>query len=261
MAPAPAAQAAFDPEPTFAAEPLAAPVTDSAPEVPARLDAEAPRRPLKPVLLGGAAVVIAGLIGAIAWIGSTAGQQAKKAEPALTAPEGMSAKALPPPDFSHPPAPEHVPSAIPLPPHADGGTPEAPAVAPEAAAAQGATMPPAALAGAAALATGAAVVAAQPDQTPAALRSVAPAAEAPVRAMPVVRDEVRVARRAKAAAAKTATAKAAAVKRAAKAAAAKKTARTAVPAKRKAATAKTARKAVPVRCTARNKAAAACRAK
>jgi ribonuclease E len=250
-APAPVSEPTFAPEPVLAEEPVFTPEPMLAVEPSGDAEISRPadetpsRKPFKPLLWGGVGAVIVSLIGAIAWIGSTAGQQPKQAE-VLKAPEGMAAKALPPPEISHPPAPQHVPSAIALPPGAeDGAAPAPPPAAPQAAAIA-------------------------PTPAPEAARLVAPvavaggAALAPAAAAPAVRDEMRVARRA--APSGTKTAKAAKAKKAVKSATAKKTAKktaktATVKTARKAGAAKPARKASTVRCDARSKATAACRAK
>jgi hypothetical protein len=76
-----------------------------------------PKFPLKPILLGGAGVLIAGLIGTIAWLSSKAGEQRLRPpeQMALTAPAGMSAKILPMPQAHALDTVRDVPSAM-LPP-------------------------------------------------------------------------------------------------------------------------------------------------
>jgi hypothetical protein len=73
--------------------------------------------PLKPILLGGAGVLIAGLIGTIAWLSSKAGEQHLRPpeQMALAAPAGMSAKILPMPEAHALDPVRDVPSAM-LPP-------------------------------------------------------------------------------------------------------------------------------------------------
>jgi hypothetical protein len=73
--------------------------------------------PVKPILLGGAGVLIAGLIGTIAWLSSKAGEQRLRPpeQMALTAPAGMSAKILPMPQAHALDPVRDVPSAM-LPP-------------------------------------------------------------------------------------------------------------------------------------------------
>jgi hypothetical protein len=73
--------------------------------------------PVKPILLGGAGVLIAGLIGTIAWLSSKAGEQRLRPpeQMALAAPAGMSAKILPMPEAHALDPVRDVPSAM-LPP-------------------------------------------------------------------------------------------------------------------------------------------------
>jgi hypothetical protein len=73
--------------------------------------------PLKQILLGGAGLLIAGLIGTIAWLSSKAGEQRLRPpeQMALAAPAGMSAKILPMPEAHALDPVRDVPSAM-LPP-------------------------------------------------------------------------------------------------------------------------------------------------
>jgi hypothetical protein len=75
------------------------------------------KSPLKRILLGGAGVLIAGLIGTIAWLSSKAGEQRLRPpeQMALAAPAGMSAKILPMPEAHALDPVRDVPSAM-LPP-------------------------------------------------------------------------------------------------------------------------------------------------
>jgi hypothetical protein len=100
--------------------------------------------PLKQILLGGAGLLIAGLIGTIAWLSSKAGEQRLRPQEqmALAAPAGMSAKILPMPEAHAldpvrdvpsamlPPSQPQVPVAPPpLPVSASQASPPAPAAA------------------------------------------------------------------------------------------------------------------------------------
>lgn len=128
--------------------------------------------PLKPILLGGAGVLIAGLIGTIAWLSSKAGEQRLRPpeQMALAAPAGMSAKILPMPEAHALDPVRDVPSAM-LPP----SQPQVPAAPPPLPVSASPASPPPPAPAQAAPAESAAPLAA------AAMRAVGPVAAHPVK--------------------------------------------------------------------------------
>jgi hypothetical protein len=108
------AEPEFNPQGSPQAETQAGP-QDAATAMPA--SGAGRKFPVKPILLGGAGLLIAGLIGTIAWLSSKAGEQRLRPpeQMALAAPAGMSAKILPMPEAHALDPVRDVPSAM-LPP-------------------------------------------------------------------------------------------------------------------------------------------------